>query len=810
MKKFTFKRIPARLTFVVVGLLSTIWFLVRVIPKPSRATYPCMRAAAPFMSGFVIYLLSLTTSVMAFRKARSRFLNARYLAAGLFLLTGMVVASVAFISQGEPVYANSGLLLDANEPIGIARGIHPGRVVWSWDPNATNEECTNEFGDAYDLPQNTDLRVVEAMCADAVTSLVGAINTQEAWDTLFRFFNASHDKGSVPYAEGEKIFIKMNFVGGHRSRLNNDHSRKEHSLYGNSQASPQVGLAILRQLINDYGIPKEQISIGDPSKNIYKSTWDMWTSEFPDVNYIAELDEMGRTMAVPGENPVIFYSDKGSVLLSTQDYLCSALEEADYLINISALKGHERAGITLNAKNHFGSQMMDNAQHLHPGLVGYPQNGTGYGKYRTQVDLMGHKLLGENTLLFLIDGLWSGPDANLQPVKWKMHPFSNDWTSSIFVSQDHVAIEAVCYDFLRNEYTAENSEYPYPQLEGTEDYLMQAADSSYWPEGIVYDPENDGTPMRSMGVYEQWNNVENKEYSRNLGTGDGIELLKIFSSNVPMAPKNLQLEMQSESTATLSWDLNESKTSHYVIEQSIGDQESFEQIAMVDSSISTYEVEGSYSTDLYYYRIMARNQSTYSSYSTSIEVTMAIPLAPANLTGVAMDGSQIYLSWDASSTVEQFYVIEQAFRFPTNFVAVDTISADSTEYMAMGLKATAYYLFRIKALNLGFESEYSNEIYLQTGPTAASYTLAPENEKLNVFPNPFVDFCTIHLESSYIGQIQVDVINLSGNSIQENSLYKGQERFKSQLHLSEFPVGTYVIVVRYGNSRLVKRVFKSR
>jgi len=27
----------------VVGLFSLIWFLIRVIPKPSRATYPCQR-----------------------------------------------------------------------------------------------------------------------------------------------------------------------------------------------------------------------------------------------------------------------------------------------------------------------------------------------------------------------------------------------------------------------------------------------------------------------------------------------------------------------------------------------------------------------------------------------------------------------------------------------------------------------------------------------------------------------------------------------------------------------------------------------
>ena len=39
---------------ILAGLASLIWFLVRVIPKPSRASYPCQRAAAPLASGFVI------------------------------------------------------------------------------------------------------------------------------------------------------------------------------------------------------------------------------------------------------------------------------------------------------------------------------------------------------------------------------------------------------------------------------------------------------------------------------------------------------------------------------------------------------------------------------------------------------------------------------------------------------------------------------------------------------------------------------------------------------------------------------------
>lgn len=37
------KKIPAQIIFVFVDLFSTIWFLFRVIPKPSRTTYPFVK-----------------------------------------------------------------------------------------------------------------------------------------------------------------------------------------------------------------------------------------------------------------------------------------------------------------------------------------------------------------------------------------------------------------------------------------------------------------------------------------------------------------------------------------------------------------------------------------------------------------------------------------------------------------------------------------------------------------------------------------------------------------------------------------------
>jgi hypothetical protein len=62
-------------------------------------------------------------------------------------------------------------------------------------------------------------------------------------------------------------------------------------------------------------------------------------------------------------------------------------------------------------------------------------------------------------------------------------------------------------------------------------YLHEAARAEAPPSGSVYDPERDGACLKSLGVHEHWNDAIHKQYSRNLGTGDGIELVY-----VPAAP----------------------------------------------------------------------------------------------------------------------------------------------------------------------------------------------------------------------------------------------------------------------------------
>ena len=521
-------RIPWKITFVAMGIFSMFWVLFRVLSKPQRIDYPCVRAASPVMCSFLGWLFTMGGGIYFFKISKAALKKrAIVLSAGLFLLASLLVV-LSTLTSPNPTYASESSLPEVNTPVGIPQGVKPGRVVWVWNPDATNPDCTNAFGDAWDLPHNSNMTVVDSMMRESIRELAGKDKLHDAWNSLFLHFNEKKGKGPVDYTEGEKIFIKLNLVGGHRARMDANLNRIKHSRYANSQTSPQVVLSVLRQLIDVYGISQHMIYVGDPSKNINNDYWQLWTKEFPNVNYMAQQGEHGRIKAESEPVASLWYSDRGQTLRFTEDFLCKQLAEADYLINLAALKAHMRAGITLTAKNHYGSFTRGDANHLH---VALPNETPGNKRYRTLVDMMGHEKLGGNTLLFVVDGLYPGPDANDKPDKWQMEPFSGNWASSIFVSQDPVALESVCFDFLATEYSLSNTACSYPWISGAADYLLQAADPANWPEGIMYDPENNGVPLKSLGTYERWNNAIDMQYAMDLGGLPGIDFIKLLYPN---------------------------------------------------------------------------------------------------------------------------------------------------------------------------------------------------------------------------------------------------------------------------------------
>ena len=93
--------------------------------------------------------------------------------------------------------------------------------------------------------------------------------------------------------------------------------------------------------------------------------------------------------------------------------------------------------VTLTAKNHFGSLLRTPPQKgyfdMHASTA---RPSPGMGKYRDMVDLIGHAHLGGKTVLYLIDGLFSGVHPR-DPVPQRMQspPFNGQWSCSLLASQ---------------------------------------------------------------------------------------------------------------------------------------------------------------------------------------------------------------------------------------------------------------------------------------------------------------------------------------------------------------------------------------
>lgn len=495
----------------LAGLLSLIWFLIRVIPKPSRATYPCQRLAMPFATGFVVWITSLIGSAVAYRKAGTFLNRSRYLVALICISVSVAVLWIALSWTAEsPATAAFVPSEPANSPMGVAKGIHPGRVVWVRDPDATGwDGSTGSWWD----DDNTDQEAVDMMVSKTLQTLTGRASDAESWDALFRHFNGLRGRGDAGYQQGEKIAVKIN--------MNQENSSGGNWASNVGNPSPHVILSVLRQLVEVVGAPGSAITVYDASRYIGNPIYDKVRS-YPNPDMLNVRFVVKNTLARNGRLAAVYDASNPLYTKAGTAYLPQSVTGAKYLINMALLRPHSLFGVTLCAKNHFGSTYFPSGGGWTPSpMHNYGQRSNPMSSYNCLVNLNGHRHLSGKTLLYMIDGLYPARNQSSAVLKWAS--FGDDWFSGMLASQDPVAIDSVGLDFLRHE-DALNSQIA--DVTGNPDnYLHEAALADNPPSGTLYDPESDGTPLASLGVHEHWNNPVDRQYSRNLGTGDGIELV---------------------------------------------------------------------------------------------------------------------------------------------------------------------------------------------------------------------------------------------------------------------------------------------
>lgn len=396
-----------------------------------------------------------------------------------------------------------------HEPYGIGIGAMPGRVVWAHDRASVEWEGNGYW---WELDHFDEARIL-SMVNDSIASLGGKKNAKDGWTALFSAHNASSGK-SGGYAVGQKIAIKANINGS--AVMDDDTSGKTKMSYTN----PVLLKALLRSLVEEAGVNPSDITVYDVSR-----LFPDYMVELCTAGNLKGVHFVGRNNGVADKNAPINWSHAFS---GAVNYLPTCVTDATYVINLANLKGHSY-GITLCGKNHFGSFLNGNAMrppegaNLHQWLTRNEM-----GIYSPLVDLMANADLGGKTVLYMLDALICAPTEGTSitgnNAKWRQTPFNGDYTSSIFVSQDPVAIDSVGADFLMNEPTVTENNGALRNDPTVENYLHEAGLVGNAPSGTVY---TDGKhhKVTNLGVHEHWNNSADKLYSRNLGKDEGIELV---------------------------------------------------------------------------------------------------------------------------------------------------------------------------------------------------------------------------------------------------------------------------------------------
>lgn len=540
----------------IIGAAALIWFLIRVIPKPSRATYPCQRVAFPIASAFVIWLTATCTSLFTFRKLKQAVSKHPVLSAAcgaaaaavLIVLLTVMPLNIPEAYSNEKFVPATGFDWKpgaSNQPVGEAKGIYPGRVVMTRNPEATKWAGRwNVDEDQWWLDKNTDTDKCGEMISVALQELTGTKKNTAAWKKIFRHYNENSRNLRRGYEEGEVVAIKIN--------LNNSSIRKKDN---QSDASPQMVLALVRQLVYDAGVAEKDIMIYDVRRQIYPAMLTTVWKEFKDVRFVQDGKARREQPVNPG------YGDHTNLEAAEwvegleysagnyRDAKVTAQQvvDATYLINFAMLKLHSypynymedgdsgQTAVTMTGKNHFGS--MKGTGELHAAIN--PTQDAGK-KYSPMVDLEASPNLGAKTILYMLDGLYSGRKWRTYPLHFPNPPFNNraepyenpDWPACFLASFDGVALQSVGLDLMyaQSKNNFEKSYHNVPRIllrDNADDFLKEMADPQNAPSGVKY--IQGGKPVESLGVFEHWNNDKDMQYTRNLDpkNGKGIEFIYI-------------------------------------------------------------------------------------------------------------------------------------------------------------------------------------------------------------------------------------------------------------------------------------------
>lgn len=317
----------SKIIFIVLGTISVAWFLLRVIPKPSRASYPCQRAAFPIASTFVIWLSGTLLSYLSFKKARRAFAYRKPAAIALFSLAALIFLVTYVVIPSENLKAKAMFVLQEQPVLKTAYNIEADQLI---APQSYVSIIRSDKNNAEDI----DITELESMIREAV-EMVGGL-------------------GDI-ITDGDVVVLKPNMVSI-------DRPDGDLPLTANGMITDWRVVSIVSKIVRELN-PSGTILVMEGSAG---NTMDGYSqmnynkTSMPDVDEFKAIEdcsgawleydapELSSASLPEGE---ALYPNNKKPNNSDAIYYNKIYFEADVLISLPVLKNHESAGVTGAVKN---------------------------------------------------------------------------------------------------------------------------------------------------------------------------------------------------------------------------------------------------------------------------------------------------------------------------------------------------------------------------------------------------------------------------------------------------------------------------
>jgi len=180
---------------------------------------------------------------------------------------------------------------------------------------------------------------------------------------------------------------------------------------------------------------------------------------------------------------------------------------------------------------------------------------------------------------------------------------------------------------------------------------------------------------------------------------------------------------------------------------------------------------------------------------------------PTALTAERQSETTVLLNWNYFGAPNIDILIERAASAPDDFVQIDRISTQFSEYEDTGLEAELDYYYRVRSISETDTSLYSDPVF--AGLAVSTQDALFSNQTVQLFPNPFKADLTVQIENAVTGRLQARLINATtGRTVREYQWEKQAPIFREELQLNVLPAGLYLLQIRHAKGQASFKVVK--